>query len=753
MEKVKSRLRRYRHWLMISTWGMVALICIIFLPYAGKPFKIGDISDPSAESTLAKKTIEKELSYGGSRIFILYKSKTLSVNDSIFSSQVKKSIESLKKLSFEYRTISPYQNSKQISADKHAAYTVIETNSTADQLASSIEKIRQTLGESKNSQIKMLMGGEPAYTADVYQLSESNLIRGELIALPICFIVMVFVFGGFVAALVPIISGIISILIIISMLYILGHQFDLTVFVLNIATILGLGLTLDYTLLITYRFREEYARCHDCTQAIAMTLSTAGKSIFFSGLIVLISIGSLIFFPINVLYSLGVAGIVVVIVTVLCSLTFLPALLCVLEKNVTRTISQLKNISADDIHNHHWYHFAMYVMRHPFVFLLLTVGFLLLLGYPFLQVKLNSPDAKVLPTWVESRQLLDQFDEKFNANELSPIFILFEANNKSILTKNNISALYDYTKKIKKNKNVKSVNNIVTLKTGLSKSEYQNLYSLKKLPFDDYQKKFFSGSTKGKYTLMSIVSKYEKIDSRNIELVNTLRQNYIGNKISKQVTGVTAQTMDSIHIVYNLFLKLMIVISIVTYLTLVLLLRSIILPLKALLMNFLSLSVCYGMLVYIFQEGHFADLLNFKPLGFTDMNLPILLFFAIFGLSMDYEVFLLTRIKEFYEITKNNTKSVALGLERSARIITSAALIVVIVSCAFATADIIFIKAFGLGAALAIAIDATLIRLLLVPATMRLLGSWNWYLPKWLDRLLPDLHFDKSSHCTLPKKH
>jgi RND superfamily putative drug exporter len=169
-------------------------------------------------------------------------------------------------------------------------------------------------------------------------------------------------------------------------------------------------------------------------------------------------------------------------------------------------------------------------------------------------------------------------------------------------------------------------------------------------------------------------------------------------------------------------------------------------------MNLLSLSVCFGMLVFIFQDGHLSSFLGFKALGFTDLNLPILLFFVLFGLSMDYEVFLLTRIKEYYERTGDNTKSVAMGLERSARIITSAALIMVIVTGAFVSADIVFIKAFGLGSALAIAIDATLIRLMLVPSTMRLLGDWNWYIPKWLDRILPDLHFDKESVCFVPDK-
>lgn len=737
----------HKYWITVFIWIVVALICVIFLPYAGKPFKIGSLSDQTAESAVAKKTIEKELPFGGSKIFVLYKSDTLKANDPYFKAQVKKSLSGLKNLHFENRFISPYQNSRQISANQHLAYAIIETNSTSEELANSIGQIQKALGNPKK--IEMLIGGEPSYTADVYKLSEDNLTRGELIALPICFIVMIFVFGGIIPALVTILSGVVTVIIIITILYILGHQIDLTVFVLNIATMLGLGLSLDYTLLMTYRFREEYAKCHDCKKAIHITLSTAGKSIFFSGLIVLISIASLIFFPVNILYSIGIAGIIIVTVTVLCSLTFLPAILCLLEKRVTGTLPQLKNISSEHVHSHKWFGFALLVMKHPIIFMIPTIMILLLLGYPFLNVNLNSSDAKILPTWVESRQVFDQFNKHFNANELTPINILLKSKNKSILTKDNISQLYDYAQRKKKDSRIDRIASIVTIKPGLSKQEYQIIYNTKPLPFDDTQKQFFKSSTKGKYTVMSIISDYAKDDKRNFDLVNTTRNDRIGNQLTKQVTGPYAETIDTINIIYGLFLKIVIVISVVTYLTLVWLLRSIILPLKAIMMNFLSLSVCYGMLVFIFQEGHFAHFLHFKALGFTDLNLPILLFFALFGLSMDYEVFLLTRIKEYYERTHDNKKSVALGLEKSARIITSAALIVVIVSSAFVTADIVFIKAFGLGTALAIAVDASLIRLLLVPATMRLLGDWNWYMPKWLDRLLPDLKFDKETSCNL----
>ena len=740
-----------RQWIIVIIWLLAVFLCVLYLPYAGKPFKIENLSDPKAESTIARKVMETEFPYSGSRIFVLYESSTLNANDPYFIAQVNKSLAGAKNLTFEHRIISPYKNSRQISDNKKIVYAVIETELKAEQLANSMNKIRESLGTPKK--LKISIGGEPAYTADVYRLSEENLTRGELIAVPICLIAMIFIFSGFMPALLTIVIGIINITIIVTILYLLGHQIDLTVFVLNIATMLGLGLSLDYTLLITYRFREEYAKCHDCKNTILVTLGTAGKSVFFSGLIVLISIASLVFFPINILYSIGIGGIVVVVVTVLSSVTFLPAMLCLFEKYVTQTNFKLKcNSSPENNHQKNWFKFAMLVMKYPFTFMIPTILVLLLLGYPFLNVKINSSDAKILPTWAQSRQVLEQFDENFNANELTPINIVLIAKNKSILSKNNVGSLYNYAKRLKEDSRVNRVLSIVTFKSSLTKQQYQQIYSSTSLPFDEYQKQIFKSMAKGKYTIMSIISNYSKDDKRNFELINAIRHQTVGNGITKLVGGQSAEIIDTMNIVYSLFIKVVIFISIFTFLVLFMLLRSIILPLKAIMMNFLSLSVCYGMLVFIFQEGHMAKFLHFQALGFTDLNLPILLFFVLFGLSMDYEVFLLTRIKEFYERTGDNTQSVAYGLERSARIITSAALIMVIVTGAFVTADIVFIKAFGLGAALAIAIDASLIRLLLVPATMRLLGDWNWYLPKWLDRILPDLHFDKESICSVPVK-
>lgn len=727
-------------WLTVICWLLVAIACAIYLPNAGKPFKIENINDPRAESTIAQNKMEKQFPYSGSRIFILYNSNTYTAYDNIFKSEVTKSLTSAKKLPFKHRIISPYENENQISKNKHAAYAVIQTDLGSQYLSTYIDKINDI---QKPEKISMYIGGEPSYIADVHKLSEENLRRGELIALPISLIAMIFVFSGFLPALLTICIGIINVLIIVTILYLLAYQIDLSIFVLNIATMLGLGLSLDYTLLITYRFKEEYLKCFECKKTIVATLGTAGKSVIFSGMIFLISIASLIFFPINILYSMGIGGIVVVIVTILSSTTLLPAALSLFEKYITRTNVNLKKLSSEDTHNGRWYNFSLFIMKYPFTFLIPSIAILLMLGYPFLNVKMNISDAKILPTWTSSHQLLDKFDENFNPDELTPIQVVLTSMNKSILSKNNISAIYDYVRLVSKDPRINRINSIVTIKDKLTKKEYQQIYSSSQLPFNEYQKKIFKSMANGKSTIISITSKYSKDDKRNFELVRTLRQQKVGNGISKLVGGNSAVIIDTMNSVYELFVKVTIFISIFTYIMLLLLLRSLILPLKAIIMNFLSLSVCYGMLVFIFQEGHMANLLHFKPLGFTDLNLPILIFFVLFGLSMDYEVFLLTRIKEYYDKTHDNNKSVAFGLERSARIITSAAIILVIVTSSFVTADIVFIKTFGLATALGIAVDASLIRLLLVPTTMTLLGKWNWYLPKWLDRILPQVNIDK----------
>lgn len=722
---------------IITLCLVIAMIFGFYLAQAQQPFTVGGVTDPTVESSLAEDVMVDKMAYGGSRIFVLYKSNNLKTSDAKFKDEVEKSLNGLKKFTLPYRITSPYQNSKQISKDKHAAYATINVKKSSEDAAAYMAEFNKKIGKPKT--LEMFVGGTPSFITDIQELSQTDLFRAEMVAVPLSVVALIIVFGTFIAGLLTMISGLVGITIIIGLMTWLGNYTELSIFVLNISTMLGLGLSLDYTLLIVNRFREELSAGHSPKKAIEITLKTSGKAVFFSGITVLISLSALLFFKVNILYSIGIGGVVVVIISLAMALLFLPSLLVFLGPVINKG-SLYKNRVGTQDGKGIWFKLSMGIMKHPLLVFIPIMIFLLFLGYPFLHVKLNRPDTHTLPTWVESRKLTDEFDKQFNANELTPILVVAKASSQSMLSSSNISSLYNFVNNLKKDKRVDRVNSIVSINDDLTKKQYQQMYRLPQSQLPEEQRNFLTQTTKDKYTAMSVVSNYPVNDDRTFDLVHKIRDTRL-KKIDLQVGGFTAVIIDTIDSVYPRFFELIIAISFVTYLVLLILLRSIFLPLKAILMNFLSISVSFGMLVYIFQDGHFSHLLNFHKQGFTDLNLPILLFCGLFGLSMDYEVFLLTRIKEFYEKTGDNTLSVALGLEKSARVITSAALIIVLVAGAFVTAEILFVKAFGLGLALAIAVDATIIRILLVPATMRLMGKWNWYLPRWLDKILPKISF------------
>ena len=299
-----------------------------------------------------------------------------------------------------------------------------------------------------------------------------------------------------------------------------------------------------------------------------------------------------------------------------------------------------------------------------------------------------------------------------------------------------MSRVYDFASRLQKNARVAEVNSIVTTVPRLTKAQYVSLYrSVSALTSE--QKIVLNTTTREHLTVMRVVSKYGTNSLQTKKLIATLREMTPGKGLTMRITGVPVINVDVYHTVARIFPYAVAWIAVLTYLILLVVLRSIVLPLKAIFMNVLSLAASYGVLVFIFQEGHLHQFLHFEPQGMVDISLFIIVFCAVFGFSMDYEVFLLTRIQESYRKTKNNKLSIIFGIEQSSRIITSAALIVICICGSFMVADVLMVKEFGLGIAVAIFVDAFAIRSILVPATMALIKNWNWYLPKWLDKILP----------------
>src|SRR5256886_135884 len=635
-------------------------------------------------------------------------------------------------------------NPRQISLDRHAAYVNILFKPDPDSASKLLPQLESRLQPVPN--LKKTIGGGPVFYEDIQAVSERDLRRAEFLAIPFAIIALLLVFRSVVAAILPALVGGGAVAVSLALVFGLGQITTLSIFVLNITTLFGLGLGVDYSLFMVSRFREELAHGRNVEEAVAITVATAGRAVIFSGLTVSIGLAGLIFFRINFLRSVGMAGVMVVLLAVLAAITLLPASLSIIGTRInafpvrlprlwrrtsgaaTSTLSPSPAAPLANDHHGFWYQLSHVVMRYPLQVFVPVFILLIALGLPFLGVRFSAPDASILPPDVPSRAAFDLLAKRFNDRETTPILLAVQTPG-DVLTATNIRNLYNYVRRIQADPRVARVDSIVSADPRYTLEQYELVYTHPQQISDPYLSAFLKPSVSGNTTLILVISKYGMLDQRSQALVQTIRNTTPGNGITTLVDGSTAGDMDYVTSLYTDFPIAIVIVAITTYIVLLFLFRSLILPLKAILMNTLSILASYGALVVIFQNGFLHQLLGFTPLGFVEASGPILLFCSLFGLSMDYEVFLLSRIQESFWQTGDNTRAVALGLQRSGGIITSAAVIAIVVSSCFATADMILVKALGLGMALAVAIDATLVRGLLVPATMRLLGDLNWWLP------------------------
>jgi RND superfamily putative drug exporter len=434
------------------------------------------------------------------------------------------------------------------------------------------------------------------------------------------------------------------------------------------------------------------------------------------------------------LRSVGIAGVIVVLGATSASLTLLPALLSILGPRIDHWTLPLPTFGEAD--SGFWIRLSNWVMAHPIAVMVPTLALLLLLGSPFRHANISSPDVTILPESLPSRQGYEVLAAEFGRGEIAPLMLVFQSPT-SIFSPENLGQIYDLSRRLAQDDRIDRVTSVVPVVPGVSREQAIALAGVQR---------GLSGIGLGPDVSrianqhITVVFAYPSLlpsDEANKALLAELRWTSLAGDLTLMVTGSTAHIVDVVSAMYRDFPMAIALVMAATYAVLLLLFRSLLLPLKAILMNSLSILASYGALVWIFQDGNLSQFLGFTPLGFVEASLPVILFCVLFGLSMDYEVFLLSRIREEWERTGDNTRSVAVGLQRSGRIITSAALIVVVVTVSFVTAEVVIVKAVGLGIAIAVLLDATVVRALLVPATMRLLGEWNWWLPSPLRRLLP----------------
>jgi len=729
---------RYR-WLIVGFWMVAIATSLPFAPRASEVLHSGGFVSPDVESQQAVNLLVQKLHLNLTVVQVIFTSQHYTADSPQFVQESQTALTSIRGMSEVSGIVSFTDNPRQVSLDRHAAYVNVLLKpdpDSAPKLLPAFEHRLQSVPDLKTS-----IGGGPVFYEDIQAVSERDLRRAEMLAFPFAVIALLLVFRSVIAAVLPALVGGGAVIVSLALIFGLGQITTLSIFVLNITTLFGLGLGVDYSLFIVSRFREELTRGRSVEEAVAITIATAGRAVTFSGLTVSIGLLGLIFFRINMLRSVGIGGVLVVLMAVLAAITLLPAVLAIIGTRVNafpvrfprlwgRKQIQLNPDGSTPIDSQYgfWYRLSQVVMRYPLRIFVTVFLIMIGLGLPFLMVRFSAPDASILPADVPSRAAYDLLASRFNARETTPILLAVQTKG-NVLTPDNIRNLYAYVRRLEADPLVARVDSIVSADPRFTLEQYELLYAHPQLVADPYLAAFLKTSVAGDTTLISVISKYGMLDQHSEELVQIIRNTHPGNGIAVLVDGGTAGNIDYVQSLYTDFPMAVLIVSITTYVVLLLFFRSLFLPLKAILMNTLSILASYGALVVIFQNGFMHQALGFTPLGFVEASSPILLFCTLFGLSMDYEVFLLSRIQEAYWQTGDNAKAVALGLQRSGRIITSAALIVIVVSACFATADMILVKALGLGMAIAVTLDATLVRGLLVPATMRLLGDWNWWLP------------------------
>jgi RND superfamily putative drug exporter len=735
---------RFR-WLIVGLWMVAIAVSLPFAPQASQVLHSGGFVSPDAESERALNLLVQKVHLNLTIVQVIFTSQDTtfgSADSPQFVQETQQALAKVRNWSEVSGIVSFTDNPRQISLDRHAAYVNVlfkPDPDTAAKLLPDLEKRLQAVPH-----LKTTIGGGPVFYEDIQAVSERDLRRAEFLAIPFAIIALLLVFRSVVAAILPALVGGGAVVVSLALIFGLGHLTTLSIFVLNITTLFGLGLGVDYSLFMVSRFREELAHGRSVEEAVAISVATAGRAVTFSGLTVSIGLAGLVFFRINMLRSVGMAGVLVVILAILAAITLLPAALSIIGHKINAFPVRLPRLwhrkvrgttptlspaapSANDQHGF-WYRLSHVVMRYPIQVFVPVFLVLVALGLPFLGVRFSAPDASILPPDVPSRAAFDLLGKRFNDRESTPILLAVQTPG-NVLTTANINNLYYYVQRIQADPRVARVDSIVSADPRFTLAQYEQVYTHPQQIADPYLSVFLKSSVSGNTTLILVISKYGMLDQRSQALVQTIRNTSPGSGITTLVDGSTAGDMDYVTSLYTDFPIAVAVVATTTYIVLLFLFRSLLLPLKAILMNTLSILASYGALVVIFQNGFLHQLLGFTPLGFVEASGPILLFCSLFGLSMDYEVFLLSRIQESFWQTGDNTRAVALGLQRSGGIITSAAVIVIVVSSCFATADMILVKALGLGMALAVVIDATLVRGLLVPATMRLLGNLNWWLP------------------------
>jgi RND superfamily putative drug exporter len=580
-----------------------------------------------------------------------------------------------------------------LSRDRRSTYVAVTFRSGTGE-----EDVAHRLQERLAGEPGVTVGGAVVGFEQVGEQVEADLARAEMLAAPILFLFSLLVFRSLVAALLPLAIGTTTILLTFAGLRLVNEFAGMSTFAINLITGLGLGLAIDYSLFMVSRFREELERGDGTQAALRTTVRTAGRTVLFSAVTVAAALAAMLVFPLRFLYSMGVGGVLVSLTAALVSLTLLPALLAALGPRVNALSLKRWQVAmsrdAAHVQEGAWYRLSRAVMRRPGPVAIATAALLIVMGLPFLRIEFTGVDASVLPTDRSARVVDDALRAEFPPGPTAPVTVVAGVGERGR------DGAEEYARRLG------------GLPGAAAVSEPEQA---------------------GGYWLIDVTPAEAALSDGSKQLVRDVRALDVPYPV--MVGGDTAEFLDQQGALGDSLPLALAIVATTTLVILFLMTGSVVLPIKALVMNLLTVSAAFGLLVLIFQDGRLEGLLAYDSQGALEATQPVLLFCVAFGLSTDYGVFLLTRIKEARDGGLGERESVAVGLERTGRIVTYAALLFCIAIGAFTTSEVVFIKQVGLGTALAVLIDAFIVRALLVPSLMALLGRWNWWAPRPLARL------------------
>jgi len=630
------------------------------------------------------------------------------VFDKVKDEDIKATLQKIEEVEEIDSIQSPLKNSE--LHKKNISYAILNFDNTIEDMSIVVPKIRDKIN---NKQGITITGGS-VISSDLNTASQKDLANAEAIGLPIAVLVLLLAFGSVVASILPIVIGIITVVSAFGILSMLSGQFDLSIFIMNIIPMLGLALSIDFALLFINRYREE--RLHSTIQqAVQTTIQTAGRSIIFSAFCVMIGLGAMIVIQVEIFHNIALGGTIAVFLAVVASLTLLPASILLLGDRLNKwTIIRVKPNSVS-----RWRSFATLVMKRPVTIAIISLIILGIGIVPVKDMKLTIPQMDALPTSYDSRTSFEKLQKEFDLGENSTVYLLAERED-GWDSKAGLNDILKLQKALQKDNLVLDVKTIFTESKINHVEDWQQ--SMKNLSASEQLKPLKETFINDEQLFIPIT-----LDAKG---ASTKAQDWVRKWSDKDLNmnfKLGGEAKFNQEIFDEISNKIVIALSIIivsTFFILMLAFHSVLIPIKAILMNIIGLSSAFGILVYIFQYGSFGI-----EEGTIVLIIPVITFCLVFGLSMDYEVFLISRIQEEYEKGASNTRATIDGLTSTSKIITSAALIMIVITGAFAFTDVMPVKQIGVGIAIAIAIDATIIRLMLVPSLMKLLGDWNWWMP------------------------